>query len=227
MAPESRTGGIVWHWTEDTWSWNPSSGRWSSEHGVPKSVASLEISTEEIPAKERYDFGREMVFYDFEADQASYDEKEGFRARGAAVMAPRGGFVVYRSDGISGHRTPAQARREEGGDIDIGVVFSGVRHHELECGTTLSANPGEPFVYDPDHPCRVHWSAHLGAHLKLRRKAVENVIGGKVPPEPTLVKAIANSHLWPYLRSHMRLFGERLAQMPASAQAVVLETMIV
>ena len=226
MAGGSQNGCIVWRWTEETWSWNPSKGRWRPEYGAPKGVAHLEVSTEGIARKDRFDFWRETVFYNFEAQKAVCDENAGFSARALGLVSARGNFYVYQSDGVSGRRTRAQAENEEATDVELGVVIAGERHHIMDTDACHTARHGDLFVYDPGRPSKVHWTAHRGATLLLRRKVVENVIGGRLPPSLDLMRAVAATHLWPFLRGQLALLSRRAASMPAASQAVVLENTI-
>lgn len=90
----------------------------------------------------------------------------------------------------------------------------------------MASQAGDVFVYDPLRPSRVDWSAHRGVQLKLRRRDVEAAIGGRVPPEATLVRTLAASPLWPFLRAQMVLLGRRLPNLPPHARALVLNNTI-
>lgn len=170
-----------------------------------------------------YDFWRETVFYDFEADRLEKESKHSFHGHVLGLISPRGNFYVYDSHGISGRRTPAQIRRDGNTGIDLGLVLSGVRHHQSDNGTVTKASKGELFVYDPTRPSRVSWSNHRGLHLKLGREAVQAAVGQNVPSEDVLARLLQESRLWPFLRAQMMLLAEQLHTLSRLEQSILLE----
>lgn len=226
MASRLTERNFRWDWTSETWDWNPAEGRWSPTLGRPKGCVLIEVSTDGLPRHQAFDFWRETVFYDFEADRHEATEKPGFSAQARGLIAPRGEFYVFYSDSLSG-QTAKQVRHGGGGDdIDLGLVLSGTRLHIPAKDLEYQAGPGEPYFYDGTDPSRVVWSAHHGMCLRLRRPMVETALGGTIPSARILANSLPSSRLWPFLKAQFTLLAQRLNTLSNTERAWLLDNII-
>lgn len=183
----------------------------------------LEVSTQAIPAENRFDYWRETVFYYFEAERAESARTEEFQAWARALVGPRGEFYTYASGPIAGMRRAISIRRDKGDDIDIGLVLAGTRRHEIPGENIHVAGPGEPFVYDCAKESRVSWTAHRGVHLRLGRAAVESALGKHVPSAGLLARELGKGRLWPFLRDQMARLADQAAHLTRLERCLVLD----
>jgi len=215
--------GFRWDWGEGTWSWTPARGRWIPEYGRPKEVVELQVSARGFPPARRFDYWRESVFYYFEADRSATSEPERFTVWAKALIAPRGELYTYASGAISGACRAMSILGDRGDDIDIGLVVSGTRYHEIEGEPTHVAGPGEPFVYDCGKESRVSWTPHRGVHLRLGRAAVESALGGAVPSAGVLATELGKAQLWPFLRDQMLRLADEMSNLSRMERSLLLD----
>lgn len=223
---DEQRSAVQWDWTPDIWEWTPERGRWSPEYGRPKDCVFLSLSTDTLRPREAYDYWRETVFYDFEADTPTPVQRDGFQARAAALIAPRGDVYWYQSDPVSGRRRQNHCRREERGLVNLGLVLAGERCHEQDGDRALRSGPGELLFYDPAHPSRVAWGPHQGLHLSLDRDAVCQALGGDPPPPSELIQTLHHSSLFPFLHDQLRLLARHGATLDIKHQSLILDQII-
>lgn len=213
------------YWEPHVWRWNPAVGRWRPEYGKPSESFYFQVSTEHVRGSETFEFWRNAVYYNFDAELPRRP-KEGFQATAQAFLTPRGDFFVYQSDPIAGRRTIRQARASDNDTIDIGLVRSGKRFSRSDRDVTMKAAAGAFFIYDPSRPCRVDWTAHKGLHLTLRRDVVRAAFGGDVPSASDIRTALASSHLAPFIRNQLILLAKSLSALSAAERLFVLDQTI-
>lgn len=213
---------FAWDWSAETWSWSPEQGRWSPAFGRPREPVYLTVSTAALPAAVAYDFWRESVFYYFDAERPPAPVR-GFRGRAEALIGEQVEFYCYESDPVAGARPLKQIRADGGDDIDLGFVLAGSRAHEQEGDRALRTGPGMLFLYDSARPSQVAWDRHHGAHLSLRRQAVERALGGRVMPPSLLAAALSASPLAPLLRDQFSLLAAHMGRLPPAGRGFLFE----
>ncbi|PWJ82311.1 AraC family transcriptional regulator [Pseudaminobacter salicylatoxidans] len=216
------TSSVRYDWTPDVWSWEPDNERWSPAHGPAPFPTFLEVSTDGVSAHEAYDFWREAVFYNFDADRPSQEQHSSFCGLGRVVLTREAEFYSYRSDAVSGGREKTHIEADGRTDVELGVVLSGHRRYRLDDDSSGQAGPGAFFVFDEARPCRVAWDAHSGMHLSLRREAVEAALGCPMPSSGSIADALGRSRLAPVLKSQFALISKHMDRLDPGMRGFLL-----
>ena len=209
-------------WGTDIWAWTPEAGPWSWHHGFPSQCVSFSVSTQAAPGSEGYDYWRETVFYDFDADPPDAAQREAFQACASGLVGPECSLFWYRSDAIGGRRTAAQCSRGEYRDLTLGLVLSGTRHHWLDNGEELVSGPGQFFLYDPTRPSRVNWRAHQGVHLALSRGDLASIGSPDLLAADQLLARMCRTPMAAFLNDHLRNIARYGAHLAPRQQALLL-----
>lgn len=216
---------VRWDWTAEDWSWIPLE-RWSPRHGLPDTPGYAEVSTTGLDARRAYEFWRETALCHFEADLPFADGRTGFNAETRALLCSAGDFCYVASDGVSGRRTRARQRIDDGEDIDIGLVLSG-RWYQQQAGDRATVTgPGEFFCFDATRPSRITWNRHRGLYLTLRRPAIEATLGRSVPTSSTVIGALAASPVTPLLKDQLLTLSKRMRNLSAGRRTMLLDQTI-
>ncbi|ASK34588.1 hypothetical protein CEK62_09420 [Alcanivorax sp. N3-2A] len=210
-------------WSKDIWGWSPEDGPWTPDHGLPAQCLYLALATSDADHRDGYDFWRQTVFYDFEADTPDDDQKATFQARAAGLVGPESAVFWYRSNRLGGHRGASRCRHADYDDFTLGLVLQGQRRHRLDSGEVLVAGPGDLFVYDPTRPCRVNWSDHRGIHLTLPRQSLLPLFALDRMPFPLLLERLRQGPMSAFLRSHLMHLALTGGRLSATHQALLLE----
>lgn len=183
----------------------------------------MEVSTEGIDPGEAYDYWRHIAYYDFCADPRPGGRGAGFRASAQVLVTTKGDLCVYRSDAVSGRRTPRQIRTDGLDRFSFGMVLCGRRRYRDEDDGVAIATPGDFFCYDATRPSRVAWTAHRGIHFSLSRRLIEEASGWSIPPAADGMRALTASPLAPFLRSQLVLLARHLGSLPPVERAVAFD----
>lgn len=202
-----------YNWSDEDWRWNPELGRWQPDYGRPQCCVELRLATSGHRNKDAYDFWRNTVFYNFEADSIDPDDVHTFSARLSGVISPRVEFYEYESDAISGRRTKKDVDSSDSDDIDIGIVFSGQRSFCDSDGTEGTAGSGEFFIYDSSQPSVIEWDKHQAAHLSFRRKDLEEALGNTLPNSAYMRTALQTSPLAPFLHNQIAVLHQHISNL--------------
>ena len=205
------------------WRWSPHLGRWRRDYGLPDAPALVELSTDMAPGSDRYDFWREIVYYEFDADPLAAERSGGFDAWGMAGVTGGAQLHHWRSDAMSGRRTRAQADADGGDSVSIGIVLAGERLAEDADGRQWRAGAGQAFVYDAAQASRLSWSDHEGLHLTLRRPAILAALGSEVPPAADLTERLNRSPLFTLVREQLVAAAKALPSLAAPERAFALD----
>lgn len=211
-------------WSPEIWAWSPAAGRWTPEFGQPKQCVYLEISTDGLKPDAAYDYWRETVFYNFDADRQPVEQD--FQGHVKGLISPRGAFYSYASSAVSGRSASAHVGAAESDDIDLGVVFSGRRFHEEQGGATTALGPGGMYLYNPAHAARVAWEPHRGAHVTLKRAAVATALGEHACSSGRVAEALSASGLAPFLLGQFRLLARHIDGLSGVERAAILDNTI-
>jgi AraC-like DNA-binding protein len=203
------------------WRWSPVLGRWSPSYGLPDLPALFGLSTASLPLRQRYDFWRELVYYNFDADAAPAGADFEAAANGAASQ--RVELYHYRSDAVRGSRRPSDIAADGGDSITIGFVLAGRRDAEQVGDAAVAATAGMPFVFDAARPATVAWSRHRGVHLMLRRPEVTAMLGSDVPEASVLAARLAGTGLSGLLREQCQATAGLLPGLTAMERGFALE----
>lgn len=191
-------------------------------YGPPKGHVFFELSTASVEPSEAYDYWRDIAYYHWDAHRPPPDRVKRFAARTSAFVTPKGDLFVYRSSAVSGRRTARQIRKDEGDELNLGMVLAGGRRHRDEKGGVTVAGPGDFFCYDAAKPSQVEWDDHAGLHFTLPRSIVHPAVGD-VPPASRLMEAFEASPLAPFLRAHLSVLAREVDSLPAAERAIVFD----
>lgn len=205
------------------WRWSPELGRWTREYPLPDLPGLVELSANAGPGRDPYDFWREMVFYDFDADPLGGEAARTFSAGGMAAVSNAAQLRSWRSDAMTGRRTRTHIEQDGGDNVSIGLVVSGERRAEEADGETLLARAGEAFVYDAARTSRLGWSGHEGLHLTLARPVLMRVFGADLPSVAELTRLVNASPMLPLLREQMVAAARTIPSLAVPERAFALE----
>jgi AraC-like DNA-binding protein len=204
------------------WEWHLELGRWRPEFGLPSLPEVISVSTDSVPMGDRYDYWRDLVFYNFDADPLDRDASRSFSASGFGTPFQEAEIHRWRSDAMQGRRTLDQAGRDGADTISVGFVLAGTRSASFADGTEVTGQAGQAFVYDSARSSRVRWSRHEGLHLVLRREAVVAALGADVPCASELTARLAGLPLISLLRDQLVSTSGIIADLPAPERAFAL-----
>lgn len=213
-------------WPQSVWAWSPKVGRWQPEHGKPKQPVCVEVSTDEAPPCEAFDYWRNLAYYHFDADKRPPGGLANFKARAKALVTPGGELYLYRSSAVSGQRTPQQIRCDGGDTFNLGLVVAGVRRHRDETDGVTIAEPGELFCYDASKVSRVEWDDHRGLHLSLPRALIDSAVGKPLPPASQLIQQLNRSPLARFLRSHLSVLAREFDSLSLRERLVMFDATV-
>lgn len=208
-------------WSKDAWNWRPGEGRWSMRHhGLPKAAVYARLDTRDHRQHERYDFWREAVLYEIDADRRT--DPMPFLADGAGVIGLGGSIFTNRSHALSGGRRRGQSDQDGGDDITIGLVLSGRRRHE-EGNERSVAGAGEFFAFDARRESRVTWTAFETVHLAIRRARVEAILGPELPTSAMLARWLGASPAGRILAAQMRALAAEIDNLHPDERSGLLD----
>ena len=187
----------------DEWRWRPESGRWTPVFGLPRTPELVKLSTDAVSAGSAYDFWRELVFYNFDADPLDGEARPRFRAHGMGIPCEIAELYHWRSSAMQGRRSSNQIGRDGDDKVALGFVLDGERHAEDHEGQTFSSRRGQAFVYDSARESRLRWSDHEGIYIWLDRSAVRAALGTDMPSTAELTQRLAMSPMVGLIRDQL------------------------
>ena len=189
--------GASWSWSRDEWSWTPTAEPLQRAFGDPPAYARLSVSTAPVPAPERYEFWRRIVWPDWDSDEPTPAQRRDFRGQAEGLFCGSRTLATFESDATSGGRRKPPPQ-ERGGAIHLGLVLGGERLSEASGDRSHRARVGDLYAYDPDRDARVAWPhRHRGVDLAIPREALERIFGADIPLPTELLAALAGSALAP------------------------------
>lgn len=209
--------------TPEPWRWHPNIGRWRPEFGVPRTPAVVRITTDAAPVRDRYDFWRELVFYNFDADPLDHEASRYFTASGHGTPAEVAEIYHWRSSAMQGRRKREQIGRDGEDTIALGFVLSGERTALQADERVLVGCAGEPFIYDSAQECQLRWTDHEGIYIWLRRPAVTAAFGTDVPPVSELTDRLRAAPMIGMVRDQLTAISRSFADLSGPERAFVLE----
>lgn len=206
----------------DAWTWQPSMGRWRPEFGLPSLPEVIGISTDSATVAERYDYWRDLVFYNFDADPMDRAANRAFSASGFGTPFKEAEIHRWKSDAMTGRRTLDQAGRDGTDTISFGFILSGSRIAAFPDGSELAGHAGQPFIYDSARGSQLRWSKHEGLHLVLRRENVAAALGSDIPSAAELTGRLSTLPLVALLREQLVSTSDNIAALPQPERAFAL-----
>ncbi|MFN7398593.1 MAG: helix-turn-helix domain-containing protein [Sandaracinobacter sp.] len=202
------------------WAWSPYLGRWSPDYGHPALPSLIQVSTDDVPEGEGFDYWRHIACYDW--DPHPPEDAAAFKAHGMGIVDSETEFYRFNISSIEGFRTRA-ARISDGHDhIVVGLVLDGLRQAEAEGDRIISSDRGRAFVHDAAATSRVAWTHGAGLHLMLRRRDLHVAFGGHQLPPSLLTAMFENSPMFNLWRQQMILFGRHASGLPAVSRSFAL-----
>lgn len=207
-----REPAVIVNWSDEEWAWHPKRGRFAPEFGPPPHNARISITTRSLDPRERYDFWRESVLYNFEADRRPAPDHD-FYGTVHGLISPQGECFVMETSSLRGRRTNAQIAASSTAEVDIGLVLRGNRQVEYHDSTRAEEQSGGFFAFDTARPLEMSLSDYASIHLSFHRAELRDMLGSELPHPEELAAAVRRSALAPMLRSQLTLLAETLPHL--------------
>lgn len=170
----------------------------------------LEISTDELPQRDRLDFWSQTVLKRMEIAGRDQDAP-AFQATLRRVPGSAGEFWDHFSTGIHVQRTERRCRADSGAEIYVGLVLDG--RSEVSFGERrVRLLPGDVYVTDFSRPVRAHWLKHRELGVMFPRDAGATNVGRLVPAGAVRL-----------LSSHLRTLAQEMTALSRDERSAAVD----
>lgn len=190
--------------------------------GRPMGRVFQTVSTDQSPARERYEHWTGTQLRNFFADPPNDAQKRDFQASIISLATFTNEMHYSRSDGFSGMRTARAIRTDQSEELSLLYVLEGRLAARLDDEEVI-VTAGNFYVYDSRLVQRLALTRHRLIQVDLPRLTFDPIFTGKPPSPATITKALMHSRLAPLLGSHLAHFPCIAAGMSPIEQQSMLE----
>lgn len=195
----------------------------SFSRGRPKGHVFQTVSTQNVPAVERYEYWTGDVIRNFEIEAPDERQRQDFIASVTSLATMTGELHYAESDAYAAHLTRDTIRTTEFDELALFLMVEGQAHYANEDGQEVEVGEGEFFLLDCSRPVSLRFSRHRVIQLDLPRPLLESVFPGAIPALALINAALDNSLLAGLLRDHLQQFPNIAAGMAPFEQLALLD----
>jgi len=203
-----------------------SSGRdtsqvYSFSAGRPQKQIFQIAGTGLIEPGSRYEYWVETQIRHITMDRPNAQQHRDFHAKVTSLANAAMEIHYSESDAFSATRTLRDVKKDPSDELALLLVLEGSLHVELGNRQALSAGPGDLYLYDSQHPQRLHLSRNRIIQFDLCRHRLSAACGGHSPRPAITSDALRHSGLTPMLRLQLSQFPLAYRNMTQQEQAVM------
>ena len=179
----------------------------------------FDLTTDEVPARERVDFWRDQVLRRTRPEVVRGEQQ--FRASLRRVVLPELELVEHASDAIVSGRSERRTRFEGGDDIAIELLRSG--RSDLTHNGEHRLAAGDMWLVDYERPFQTKRSRHRACGIVLSRRRVVEVLGRDL--SSLAGRRLPVSGLTAVIRAQMTASLDAAAHMTAEQRIAAVGTL--